>query len=82
MHPEHDGQRAGNQQKIVKPILKKWSVQNRFEGPTIERVKNAAENKQRIAQIGERSHNKARIRSPIPSAIANFASKVVNMTLS
>jgi hypothetical protein len=73
-------QRAGNEQRVIEPIMEKGRGDMRPHHPSIQHIQRACAQKKRIAQIEEPLHNNARIRTPNPIAKAAFA-KMIKPTL-
>ena len=72
MREQQRRKRAWNQERVVEPIVQERRGQMRLEDKSIQRIGRACAQKERIAQIPEPFHSKARIRMPKPIANAAF----------
>jgi len=70
-------QRARNQQHIVEIIAHKRAVHARFNYPSVQHIKAAAKQKQRISQITEGLQSRARMTNPNPTATTNFSKSTI-----
>jgi hypothetical protein len=66
LHEQNRWKRARNQQQIIEPGMKENAVAMRLDQPPIGRIKQAANQAQRIEDIPKPPHNKARITKPAP----------------
>ena len=56
MQPKNKRERAGNQPAIIKMVMKKSRVDMRFDEPSVDCIRGAANQKERVAAIPETWH--------------------------
>src|SRR5271155_4291676 len=77
LNQQHWRQGAWDQPQVIEPIMKKGDVTVRLNQPPIGGVERAAEEKERVEDVPERPHSKARITSPNPRPISSLNKKIL-----
>lgn len=77
MQVQERGQRAGNQQRIIKVVVQKCDVEARLEAPAVQRIEQTAQQEKAVSQITKRFHSKARMTMPNAMAKASLINNII-----
>jgi hypothetical protein len=72
MREQHRWQGAGDQQDVIKPVVKEGDFAVRLDQPAIERIKAATEQEEWIKDVSKPFHSSAKMIMPKPKPNNTF----------